>query len=355
MHILTLRSRIVDVLKDGNSLTRLQTEKMARDLGIDNRALVRDIVESAVVIMCRRLANETTDLKTAFDNIVEVYSNQPNLSMRSSRTVSMQQYSTSPPLAFMMGVFAGMPELKKGEHVVTGDYGFDPSAGNGMLTIAAPWPRTRLVDVNEYDATRHALLQLLDEDYYLNIFRRDASVPFADHRQKYYKSVVTNPPFGLADRKIVFGDRGKFTISSKEMQMAIYAMDTMRNDGRVAIIIGGHTQYDKQGRIQSGNNRNFYQYLHQYYNVVDYFNIDGHKLYHRMGTAFNVRMILIDGRKATPSGNPPLVTQIEEPIGDWETYFYRMKSHISGKVNSKHERLLKIATRLSTKLNTSLN
>jgi hypothetical protein len=44
---------------------------------------------------------------------------------------------------------------------------------------------------------------------------------------------------------------------------------------------------------------------------MDVINISGRHLYSRQGTAFNTRLILIDGRKETPSGFPPL---IENPI-----------------------------------------
>ena len=88
--------------------------------------------------------------------------------------------------------------------------------------------------------------------------------------------------------------------------MALRALDCMKDDGRAAIIIGGHTGWDNIGRIQAGKNWIFFNYLYHHYHVDDVINIDGHKLYSRQGTAFDVRLILISGRKEKPEGYAPL-------------------------------------------------
>jgi hypothetical protein len=36
--------------------------------------------------------------------------------------------------------------------------------------------------------------------------------------------------------------------------MALRALDCMKDDGKCAIIIGGHTTHDASGRIQAGKN-----------------------------------------------------------------------------------------------------
>jgi len=101
--------------------------------------------------------------------------------------------------------------------------------------------------------------------------------------------------------------------------MALRALDTMKDNGRSAIILGGHTIYDKEGRIQKGKNREFFVYLFKHYNVIDVINISGRDLYSRQGTAFNTRIVLIEGRKTEPSGFPPI---IESPIPMYETNSY---------------------------------
>jgi hypothetical protein len=97
----------------------------------------------------------------------------------------------------------------------------------------------------------------------------------------------------------------------------------MKDDGRAAIIIGGHTEWDSEGRIIAGKNRIFFSYLYHHYHVADVINIDG-DLYSRQGTSFDVRLILIDGRKATPDGYPPLKDRDDTVVRDFETLFRRV-------------------------------
>jgi hypothetical protein len=97
-----------------------------------------------------------------------------------------------------------------------------------------------------------------------------------------------------------------FNIEVLDHLMALRALDCMKDNGKAAIIIGGHTRYDKKGRIQKGKNRFFFNYLFSRYHVVDIIPIDGKKLYSRQGTSFDTRLMLIDGRKSQPSGAAPL-------------------------------------------------
>jgi len=77
--------------------------------------------------------------------------------------------------------------------------------------------------------------------------------------------------------------------------------------------------------VQAGKNRIFLTYLYSHYNVEDIINIDG-SLYSRQGTSFDVRLILISGRKAKPEGFPPLKNDDATPITDFESLFERVSS-----------------------------
>jgi hypothetical protein len=101
----------------------------------------------------------------------------------------------------------------------------------------------------------------------------------------------------------------------------------MKDNGKAAIIIGGHTRYDKKGRIQKGKNRFFFNYLFSRYNVVDVIPIDGSKLYSRQGTSFDTRLMLIDGRKSQPSGAAPLRNAERDAVVDsFEELYDRVMS-----------------------------
>jgi len=77
----------------------------------------------------RRLAHQLgKTVAEKFGDIVELYRGQVNLSHRTSQSIMLQQYSTPAPIGYLMGIFCGVDKA--------GSY-FEPSAGNGLLTIAA--------------------------------------------------------------------------------------------------------------------------------------------------------------------------------------------------------------------------
>jgi len=176
----------------------------------------------------------------------------------------------------------------------------EPSAGNGLLTIALPYHQTY---VNELDDVR---LSNLKDQPFAKVSSWDAlKPPFAYDRK--FDGVVTNPPFGSLAEPILFGN---FRIKRMEHAMCLAALRCMKDNGRAAIIIGGHTTWDGQGRVTAGHNRIFLNYLYHFYNVDDIIPINGKKLYSRQGTSINTRLILINGAKQKPEGAAPLKNKL---------------------------------------------
>jgi hypothetical protein len=273
----------------GEDFNKRKIEKLAQQYDIFDLTTIKELTELAIVRVARDYANSyVLPFKERFDMILGLYKRQMILSHRTSQSIMFQQYSTPCPIAFLAGSFVAQNDSPS-------DYYFEPSAGNGLLTIALPMQRTI---VNEIDDLRNENLKSQD---FFSVSKYDASVPFAVGSE-FYNGIITNPPFGKAERPEHWGG---FKIHALEHVMALPALDTMKQSGRAAIIIGGHTEYDKLGRIQAGKNRIFLSYLYKHYNVCDVINIDG-KLYSRQGTSFAVRLILIDGRKETPEGFAPL-------------------------------------------------
>jgi predicted RNA methylase/cold shock CspA family protein len=293
--------KFVDKLINDNyadvKYNKIKLEKLANEFGIKEQNLAKELAELSISFVARVYAHYynlkgALTPKQRFEKIVKLYETQVNLSHRTSESIMLQQYSTPAPIGYLAGLFCGFD--KEG-----GNY-FEPSAGNGLLTIAG---NTEDFTVNEIDTVRNRNLSVLG---FKKVLKQDASEPFKEFEHKF-DAVITNPPFG----KTEVVTYGKSDIKSLEQVMSLRALDTMKDNGRCAIIIGGHTEYDKEGRIQSGKNRTYFVYLYKHYNVMDVINISGRHLYSRQGTAFNTRLILIDGRKETPSGFPPL---IENPI-----------------------------------------
>ncbi|MEP7374738.1 MAG: JAB domain-containing protein [Chitinophagaceae bacterium] len=265
-------------------------EKLAATFGITSKTEVKELTELAIVKRARELAHSNGTLRERFDKIVDLYGSQVNLSHRTSHSILLQQYSTPAPISYLAGVFCGVDKPHQKSLF------FEPSAGNGLLTIAG-----NPIDfvVNEIDSLRNRNLKTQD---FLEVTKVDATKPFSKDAKRY-DAVLSNPPFGVSETVVMYDT---FRIRSLEHVMALRTLDCMKDKGRAAIIIGGHTRWDDKGRIQKGKNRIFFNYLYNRYNVVDVINIDGHKLYSRQGTSFNVRLILINGRKPTPSGAAPV-------------------------------------------------
>lgn len=275
-------------------------ENLAKKYSILNKTEVKELTELAIANEARKLAHQsgwTTEEK--FDAIVDLYHNQVNLSHRTSQSILLQQYSTPAPIGYLAGLFCEIDKLE-----TKGGYAFEPSAGNGLLTIAGNPSR---IYVNEIDDFRNLNLQTQG---FANVWKRDATNDFFDvHR--HFQGIMTNPPFGKVSAKVAFNG---FEFNTLEHVMAIRALETMVDDGRASIIIGGHTAWDERGRIQAGKNRIFFNYLYHFYNVADVLQIDGHKLFSRQGTSFNVRMILIDGRKEKPNGAAPIYNEYNDKV-----------------------------------------
>lgn len=309
-------SKIISDYRNKITYNKTKLESIGHQFGIVEQNKIKEYTELAICILARELSHSNKDLFDKYNDIVDLYKTQTNLSHRTSESVLLQQYSTPAPIGYIAGVFCGFD--KKGNY-------FEPSAGNGLLTIAG---NASDFTVNEIDKIRS---ENLKEQGFKQVISQDASIPFKGF-EKSFDAVITNPPFGKNDA-VSFGTTD---IKSLEQLMALRALETMKDDGKCAIIIGGHTTYDSEGRIQAGKNRTFFVYLYKNYNVVDVINIDGHSLYSRQGTAFNTRLILIDGRKKEPSGFPPLITvkkdmtEIESPIpvNDFGVLFDRVMKNV---------------------------
>lgn len=272
---------------------------------------LQELAETAIVKRARGIASsESTNDAVKFERIKKLYENQPSLNQRDSERVMKQQYSTPAPYAFLADMYV------KGNGKVI-ESALEPSAGNGMLTIGLPMDK---VHVNDIDAQRLANLR---RQGFKNVTSQDGTQPFAD---KDVDVVVTNPPFGSATPKEYDG----YKISSLEGQMAINALESMKDDGRAAIIIGGKTEYAKNGSLNP-KDKAFLGYLYSHYNVEDVINVDGN-LYAKQGTSYPTRIILINGRRNYDPEHkvfPPVEKDARaETVKDYDELYKRIEDDI---------------------------
>ena len=269
---------------------------------------LQELAETAIVKRARGIASsESTNDAEKFKRIKTLYENQPSLNQRDSERVMKQQYSTPAPYAFLADMYV------KGNGKVI-ESALEPSAGNGMLTIGLPMDK---VHVNDIDAQRLANLR---RQGFKNVTSQDGTQPFAD---KDVDVVVTNPPFGSATPKEYDG----YKISSLEGQMAINALESMKDDGRAAIIIGGKTEYAKNGSLNP-KDKAFLGYLYSHYHVEDVINVDG-GLYAKQGTSYPTRIILINGRRLNENAFPPVKDKARaETVKDYDELYKRIEDDI---------------------------
>jgi hypothetical protein len=374
-------------LETGTRLNRDKVEDIAAEsYGIGDKYTVKELCELAVVIYCRTIGSGNLSPLVKYEKVVEAYQNQVNLSHRTSESIMLQQYSTPCPISFMAGVFCGfqkswdeVPGIKSARKESGGMSGykafkgivkntsryeiifdndetytsykldrqlaideaishyksthpelkyFEPSAGNGLLTIAG---KPSNFVVNEISELRMRNLRYQGFNEVLN---QDAEYPFPENMQRAFDAVITNPPFGRTEVKRVLDG---YTIGTLEHVMAIYGLNCMKDNGRAAVIIGGVSEYGVDGIINKGKNRLFYAYLYHYYNIVDIINIDGSKLYAKQGTSFDVRLILIAGRSESRRfpltmaqiGNLP-ATEQNSPVlvSSWAEFYERISKSL---------------------------
>jgi hypothetical protein len=288
----------------------VELRKIAERLGLKDikDTDLQELAETAIVKRARGISStESTNNAEKFKRIKTLYENQPSLNQRDSERVMKQQYSTPAPYAFLADMYV------KGNGKVI-ESALEPSAGNGMLTIGLPMEK---VHVNDIDAQRLANLR---RQGFKNVTSQDGTQPFAD---KDVDVVVTNPPFGSATTR----DYDGYKISSLEGQMAINALESMKDDGRAAIIIGGKTEYAKNGSLNP-KDKAFLGYLYSHYNVEDVINVDG-GLYAKQGTSYPTRIILINGRRLNENAFPPVKDKARaETVKDYDELYKRIEDDI---------------------------
>lgn len=258
--------------KDAMNIVSLR--KMAAESGLTDvkDTTIQEYVELALIEKAKEIANEDISTEERYQKIVDLYNNQPTISMRSSERIEKQQYSTPLPMSFLAGEYVKTIEINRA---------LEPSSGNGMMVFNVP---TEKVIANEIDEVR---LDNLREQPFLDVMNQDATTQF---NIDPVDAIVMNPPFGKSEAR----DYDGYKIAGLDEQMVVNALSNLKPDGKASIIIGGHTKYKENGTLAS--EKAFFGYLYNYYNVTDVINIDG-SLYSKQGTSFPVRMILINGRR----------------------------------------------------------
>ena len=320
------------LLDNGEKVDANKLKKVATQFGLTNPNEIIQQAELGVVKSARKIANNGESLRVRFEKIRDIYDLQPTISPKDGRANFLQQYSTPAPIAFLAGEF--VKSENKHAHYL------EPSAGNGMLTIALPVENTW---VNDLDDVRYK--NLLTQGF-SQVTNLDASTINNGSTSNTFNGVITNPPFGRLSKKDFLVRKGRkgnkeieYTFEVLDHKLAILALENMADNGRCAIIVGGKLaskMYDhkkafwKDDRL-FGDFNVFVSYLNRQYNLIDILYISG-DLYAKQGTTYPIVMLLIDGRKEWDA-EPTAIwhkydEKLDKPIESLSEYWDRMVGHI---------------------------
>ena len=291
--------------RDITEARKMISEMTGQDIkaGTRESKMTDEAIEAGVVMAARNIvdAGRQDKLTSAqiYDQLVDLYDRQPNLSGRSSTSVAEQAYSTPAPLAYVASELAG---INKKTAV------YEPTAGNGMLLIGAS---ENNIIANELNQDRFEMLsRILEGSEIGNENALDSNVKGAD-----FDVVIENPPFGKAGN-----------ISDIDHAIAMHSLEGMKEDGKAVLILGGVQANTEEGRREGYRGkakREFYYRLYNQYNVVDHFTAGGN-MYAKQGTTYPVDVIVIDGvgksqRNLPAADLPQLITsyeQLKEKLND---------------------------------------
>lgn len=263
---------IENTLSNGGTTDNRKIRSVCEQNGIDldtNISKVKEAVEIGLMHLARSIAQSDKTLRQKYDELIDLYDRQPYVGTKKTlKQMVLQQYSTPLPIAFLMSEFV------KGQS--NSSLYFEPSAGNGFLTIALPQENTICNEIDRYR------LENLKNEHYRKVSEQDARQPFEYNR--IFDGVVTNPPF----------------LKGQETNTMIFnALNTMKDSGRCAILRDGNAQFTEYaGTKLRSSFTGFYDMLFQEYNVVKIININAKKIYAKQGTSFFMHIILINGRRA---------------------------------------------------------
>lgn len=271
-------------------------KQLAKKHGITEKA-AQERVESVLVDIARDIAqNDKLSERDRFDALIELYDSQPRFSKRTSTSIKNQAYSTPTPLAFAVNIMAD----------VTGrDSVYEPTAGHGALTLLAD---PEMTHVNELDSKRVSELQ---NKGFGEVTSEDATTYLPEGQ---YDKVIANPPFGALESPY---RKDGFNLKKLEHQIAVQALEAMKDNGSAAFILGAARE---EGKITESD-RIFLNYLMNNYNVTANFELSG-DLYRNQGASFPVRVIAVTGRKESTGMqklSPDSVNRVETWDKVWDT------------------------------------
>lgn len=223
----------------------------------------------------------------SFNLATDFYYGLPTARMRTAQSVFLQQYSTPMPMSVVA------QRLLIGDDDVQGRSVLEPTAGNGGLMNLLP-ASMRLygneLDLARVDALKHTgRISVHQGDAVSISFEREFGV------KEGFDYSIANPPFGQLEVPRAF-DKLQ-SVRRQDHYIALRALAARKDAGRAVLIFGADSS-QSDGTIKGGA-RNFLNYVYDHYEVEGLVELDG-RMYSRQGAGFNVRLLVVGARRATP-------------------------------------------------------
>jgi hypothetical protein len=301
------RLRAGQMPENNNQLKKIVFEYDKRIVTDKRMKEAQEALEHAIVLHARDIVAQGASPRATFSKLLKLYEAQPNLNIRTSTSMANQAYSTPAPLAYVASQLAG---------ITPNSEVYEPTAGNGMLLIAANPEHTQ---ANELNPDRAAALKQQG----FQVTGKDATATnVAPAKQS--DVVIANPPFGSIKEN---GSTAKvavdgYKIGQIDHLIAARALDAMRQDGRAVLILGA----SKVAGGMNTDDRIFFNWLYSHYNVVSHFEVDG-DLYARQGAGWPVRVITIDGRQESDAHSPQEGTI--QRVKSWEDVYGQLSDRLA--------------------------
>ncbi|TGV03588.1 N-6 DNA methylase [Flavivirga rizhaonensis] len=316
---------------ESKRLSKKKIEILKEETGAPNLGMLWEAVELSWLLWYKMIYREPILFEDRLRKMEQFWNNvQPTYAYSDSSKELYKQYSTPCPIGAIIAEYTQMK---------TADFIFEPSAGNGLLVMGA---NPRITHVNEIDTNRK---HSLEYQKFGRITTENAAEPFPETMHKVHDVVVTNPPFAKWEvskfdkerisQKYFQNNLGVANNIRLEHLMSGFALYTMTDHGRAAIIIMGHIYFGADGLL--AKYRPFFNWLYRHYIVDDVINMNSYKLYNRQGAVERTMLILIGGRKTQPGGVAPTQEQapyLETIVETFSELWKRVKSHIKPTINT---------------------
>ncbi len=312
-------------------LSKKKIERLQAETGAPTRGALWEAAELSWLLWYKMLYNLPDPFEERLKRMIHFWEKvQPTYAYSDSSKELYKQYSTPCPIG---AIVAQYTEMDSAEFI------FEPSAGNGLLLVGA---NPRITHVNEIDKSRRRSLKYQG---FGRITSENAAEPFPELMHKVHDVVVTNPPFASWDapkfdkqriaNKYFNKHQGIANHIRLEHAMAGFALYTMTDTGKAAIIIMGHVYFGQDGLF--AKYRPFFNWLYRFYQVDDIINMNSYKLYNKQGAVAKTMLILIGGRKQTPSGvapNKSAQPHLEEVVETFQALWMRTKRHLKPDIDT---------------------